>query len=308
MNTNTPDAGALNTKLMIELVGADTGFSINGFTYARCGAPTIAITVQGVAMHGFSDAIVGGGLSTPKAQINIYGCFLGTKIDGTSLPTLGNTGAAIRVDNDNVQIGGIQPWQRNLLSGNSTGVLAGSPNSTVIVEGNLIGTDATGALAIPNGTNSNWPGLLLNANFPGLRIGCTGAGCTAPGHPSRNVISGNHNVGLGIWDGPAQGTGGIQIKGNYIGTDWSGTQPLPNGDAVGGCPTYCAGIQLTGSSSVATPASIIGGSNPGEANLIAFNNGAGIISSPQYNANGAIGASFDSIIFNNGFDGCPVLF
>jgi hypothetical protein len=248
-----------------------------------------------MAINGFySEAI---DQASSGSTLKVYGCFIGAQLDGTAFASgYGNAGVAIGIYSGQANIGGAQSAQRNLISGSRGGgiYVAQGP---VVIEGNLIGTDATGTLAIPSGISSNWPGVLLPGNFPNIRVGCTGAGCTAFGSPSRNVISGNHNIGIGIWDGGGQATGGLEIKGNYIGTDWSGTTPLPNGrltDSNAGCPTYCGGIQLTGSSTKATPASIIGGFNPGEGNLIAFNNGAGIISSPQYAANGAIGASFDS--------------
>jgi len=48
---------------------------------------------------------------------------------------------------------------------------------------------------------------------------------------------------------------GLQIKGNYIGTAWTGNQPLPNGDATA-MSRYIGGIQLQGSASIAKPAAI----------------------------------------------------
>ncbi|HXD84441.1 MAG TPA: hypothetical protein VN599_08425 [Rudaea sp.] len=285
MNTNAPDQGGLNAQLMIELVGSG---SYTGFTYPCCAAPYFNLTVQGIAMHGFGSAIAGQQATlTPKAKLTVYGCFIGTTIDGSALPSEGNSGAAVAVGYDDAQIGGAQAWQRNLLSGSAAGVYASGPNASVIVEGNLIGTDAAGTQSIPNGTNSNWPGIVVAGNLPGIRLGCTGAGCLSAA--SRNVISGNHTYGVGIWDSYSQILSGLQIKGNFIGTDWTGNAPLPNGDATAGCPTYCGGIQLQGSQSIAKPAALIGGFNPEEGNLIAYNNGAGIVS-----AFGHIGESFDN--------------
>lgn len=303
-NTNTPDQGPLNTQLMVALDGGnavDYGFFVNA---------NVAVTLSGLAINGFySEAID----QEANGSLQIQGCFIGARIDGSAFPSgYGNGGVAIRIGAGQAHIGGTQPAQRNLVSGSRGGGIFVAQGSAGVIEGNLIGTDATGTLAVPSGINSNWPGVLLPGNFPNIRVGCTGASCAAPGSPSRNVISGNHNIGIGIW-GNGLDTGGLEIKGNYIGTDWSGTKPLPNGhlaDSNAGCPIYCAGIQLQGSSSIATPAAIIGGPNPGEANLIAFNNGAGIISSPQSAANGAIGASFDSernlIHHNNGVDNANI--
>lgn len=114
-----------------------------------------------------------------------------------------------------------------------------------------------------------------------MRIG--GAGAAA-----RNVISGNRPVGIGLWAsfGPGGPVGTFEIKGNYIGTDWSGQQALPNGlPQPGGAPAG-GGIQVQGGDGSALP---IGGFGEGEANLIAFNTAAGIIA-----ATNVAGAAFDS--------------
>jgi hypothetical protein len=105
------------------------------------------------------------------------------------------------------------------------------------------------------------------------------------------VISGNYSYGILIDENA--GTGGAQIKGNVIGTDWTGTQPLPNGNTVyaGGCPQYCSGIQTQGYD--VAPALIVGGFAAGEANVIAYNNGPGIAAYDNLGYPSG-GASFDN--------------
>ncbi|GAA0723270.1 hypothetical protein [Dokdonella soli] len=298
-NTNTPDQGGLNTKLMVEINGTTSSTQYADWGFSLSGSPVV--TIQGLAIYGISGDAIDGDANITGGMINVYGCFLGTRADGTVPPAFGslfgNRGLAARTGAGHAQIGGQAAGQRNLILGNEGGgILVQGP---AIIEGNLIGTDVTGTLNPVSGTSSNWPWIVVPGNHMGIRIGCIGASCTATGHPSRNIISGNHEYGIGIWDGFAGGGayGGLEIKGNYIGTDVSGTKPLPNGDASGGCPIYCGGIQLQGSSSIATPASVIGGPNPGEGNLIAYNNGPGITA-----YNGEIGASFDhqgNAIHNN---------
>jgi hypothetical protein len=277
MNTHAPDQGGLNTGLMIQIVGSGSyGFYLPGspgFT---------TLTLQGLCLHGFAYPIAGNNGTPGTSQLNVYGSFIGTKIDGTALPTSGNSDSAVRTGLGGAQIGGAQAWQRNLLSGGGgAGILVGGP---AIIEGNLIGTDVTGTLAIANGTATNWPGIYVSSNSANIRIGCTGAGCASAA--SRNVISGNHTWGIGLWAGSPYA--GLQIKGNYIGTDWSGTQPLPNGYAATQFTQFGGGIQLQSGSTDSTPASI-GGFGTGEANLIAYNNGGGIVA----NAN-QVGTSFDN--------------
>jgi titin len=82
------------------------------------------------------------------------------------------------------------------------------------IQGNLIGTDVTGTVALSNGG----AGLTLS-NAPNNVIGGT-----TPG--AGNVISGN------AWDGvkiEGVGTDNNQIQGNRIGTNLAGTRALANG-------------------------------------------------------------------------------
>jgi hypothetical protein len=138
-----------------------------------------------------------------------------------------------------VLIGGPNPADRNLISGNrgngSGGIYASSGVTTI--QGNYIGTDATGSLALPNGYGVNCIGA-------SVVVGGSGAG-------EGNLISGNAEA-IGL-----QGCSSSTIQGNLIGTDRTGTAPLGNqGGGIGAI-----------SFSVAT----IGGMGPGQGNMIAFN-------------------------------------
>ena len=112
-----------------------------------------------------------------------------------------------------------------------------------VLEGCFIGTDPTGTAGPGNGT-----GVVITAGTSGNTIGGS-----APG--SGNLISGN---GTGV-----QSTGGTAsvIQGNLIGTDLTGNFTIPNGE----------GVSLTG-----TTGFLIGGSNPGEGNVISGSTGDGI--------------------------------
>ncbi len=280
-NTNLPDDGGLNSQLMIEVDGGETigtGFYING--------SGTAVGLAGLVIDGFTAAAID---EAGNDSLLVYGCFIGTQTDGTAFASgFGNNGVGIRIDSGHANIGGVLPGQRNLISGDRAGGILVGAGTSVVIEGNLIGTDATGTLPIPSGISSNWPAIVVPGNSAGIRIGCSGASCTEAGSPARNMISGNHDYGIGVWNvfGGAN-NGGLEIKGNFIGTDWSGTKPLPNGDATAGCPAYCGGIQLQNTS--AGPTTIIGGFDPGEGNLIAFNRGPGIIPVQDQASN-----SFDS--------------
>ncbi|MFO1507957.1 MAG: hypothetical protein U1F23_12945 [Lysobacterales bacterium] len=272
-NTLAPDAGGLDTVLAIEVSGISSNFT--GLQLQA----NANLTVQGLALNHFRIAINGNGGGPDASHLYVYGNFIGTRVDGTAFDDIGNSDTAVRSNFSAAQVGGTLPWQRNLLSGNGgAGVLAIGP---VTIEGNLIGTDASGTSAIPNGTASNWGGIILGSRA-GVHIG--GADAAA-----RNVISGNRPLGIGLW--PGFGAPGaivdFEIKGNYIGTDWTGTQPLPNGFPDPAAAQYGGGIQVAAGADQ-DDAFPIGGFGPGEANLIAYNDGSGIT------ASGSTTAYFDN--------------
>jgi hypothetical protein len=279
-NTNSPDAGGLNAVLQVEVVG-NGGF----YGFSLGSANGVTLTVQGMAVHGLQ-AAVSGYPAAGTSALNVYGNYLSTTADGAGAGAPA-TGAGVSPGLGTTSVGGEMPWQRNLISGcTNYGIAGGGP---ITVKGNLIGTDASGTAAIPNATASNRGGIDVAANRQNVHIG-------GPSAAARNVISGNHASGIFISD--AGGTGfqysGLLIQGNYIGTDVSGLLPLPNGSAP--YTQYGGGIDFGTSGSVATPA-IIGGFGVGEGNLIAFNNGAGIVA-----ASNALADSFDSranMVFGN---------
>src|SRR5262249_41023437 len=128
-------------------------------------------------------------------------------------------------ENDRVGADGHDPYpadERNIISGNVRGVqFSGIGDTDNIVAGNYIGTDVCGAQQL-----SNVDGLYA-ASGPasGNRIGTDSDGfgdCA-----ERNIISGNRNDGINLQSGDH-----YIIAGNYIGTDVTGTQYLPN-HAVG---------------------------------------------------------------------------
>ena len=142
----------------------------------------------------------------------------------------------------NVTIGGTTPGAGNVISANSfQGILLFNDLNGVNVQGNLIGTDATGHVSL----GSQVVGIFINTTSPGAAtIGGTTAG-------ARNVISGNQD-GLDL---NTQSTG-ITIQGNYIGTDITGSNALPNASR---------------GMFVSTNNTIIGGTAPGAGNLISAN-------------------------------------
>jgi hypothetical protein len=175
--------------------------------------------------------------------LRVVGNYIGTDVTGTR--AVGNTLFGVDLSRRNVTVGGLTPQERNVISGNATGVRildSGQPvpdNNRVI--GNYIGTDVTGTQALGNGTGVRME-IAANANI----IGGTAAG-------AGNVISGNSNVGVWITGNHTQGN---TVAGNLIGTNAAGTAALPNG----------TGVYLEG-----TPGNTIGGTTSAARNIISGN-------------------------------------
>ena len=130
-----------------------------------------------------------------------------------------------------------------MISGNgSDGVRIYSGASDNVVEGNYIGTDATGANPLPNTLSG--VGIIDASNNT---IGGTAAG-------AGNVISGNGSDGVFIGTNQGTATGNL-VAGNYIGTDVTGTKALGN---------KYAGVEIADSASHNT----IGGTTAGDRNVI----------------------------------------
>jgi titin len=123
------------------------------------------------------------------------------------------------------------------------------------VSGCYIGTDATGSAVLNSG--NGWGIFISNGGKYNIIGGNT--------ETERNIISlGNASGGTGITIGfDRTGNDHNQIKGNYIGTDRTGTVALGNKYGI----NFGVGAQYN----------IIGGSNAGEGNVISGNPDGGII-------------------------------
>ena len=177
----------------------------------------------------------------------ISGNYLGMNAAGSAALANQKSGIALFGGSQNL-IGGTGAGAGNVLSGNGEyGIDIGNPVATGnLVQGNLIGLDATGTNGIGNG--NGYGGLILEGGATNNTIGGTVAG-------ARNVISGNNPAGI-FFNGA--NTSGNLVEGNYIGTDITGTNAVPN--------TF-AGIYLP----FGTAGNVIGGTVAGARNVISGN-------------------------------------
>jgi hypothetical protein len=200
-------------------------------------------TGQGNAIHsgGFGLNLSGG-----ASENVVEGNLIGTDVTGR-LARPNWIGIAVNGRASHNTIGGTTPGRRNLISGNQTGVqFAFEGTEGNIIAGNYIGTDVTGTSAL-----GNWWGVRIE-------VGATGTIVGSSSPEARNLISGNTEHGVLISDA---GTAHNAIIGNWIGTDATGTRALGNQPGIG---IYGCGFNR------------VGGTAPGEGNVIVSERGSGI--------------------------------
>src|SRR4030095_10807055 len=212
-----------------------------------------------------------------EAKDNVLaGNLIGTDITGTV--AIDGCSAGVSISGSGNLIGGPTPAHRNVIVEANIGIrIAGGDDN--LVQGNYIGTDITGSVALPN-------------LFFGIELSdATGnvIGGSAPGEG--NLISGN-----GFNDEGEVTGGGMRvlhdsfdnfIRGNLIGTDASGLAPLPNG----------LGILFDFGASGNT----IGGTGSGAGNTIAFSELMAIWVPENPNGNPVGNSFFRNSIHGNGF-------
>ncbi len=224
------------------------------------GAAALGNGSHGVAIYGGAYNLIGGdtldernvisgngndgvSISGSDAMSNtVSGNYIGTDATGTA--ALGNGGNGVGISGSSMHntIGGRAGGEGNVIAANAKdGILIWDASNNLVI-GNLIGTDASGTVDLGN----NWSGLTAASGASYNRI-------------EYNVISGN---GDGVEFVHAD-TVSNTVVGNYIGLDATGTLPLGNDSQ---------GVYICSDSSH----NRIGGSDPGEGNVIAYNRGPGV--------------------------------
>ena len=217
----------------------------------------------------------------PAGGTSVLNNYIGTNAAGTA--ALGGTVGIDATGGVDYSIGGAT-GSGNVISGNaSQGIRVRDVNTSVTVFGNLIGTNAAGTAALPNGQG----------------ISVTTAGNSSIGGPvsQGNVISGNASQGVFI-----DNSDFTFIASNRIGTLANGVTPLPNGshgiEIVNGSDVSLIGELPIGLETLRGAAATLrrqGGI--GAPNVIAFNGGDGILIGPTAGAGHGI---FGNSIHSNG--------
>lgn len=176
------------------------------------------------------------------ANCHIRGLFITEFVIGIDI----NKGAKFNT------IGGAGTGNRNVISGNGTyGIsIFDSGTDNNVISGNYIGTDVAGTADL-----GNEEGVRIDDGPQWNTIGGTTVA-------ERNIISGNYGWATVVIGG--SGTDNNVMKGNYIGTDVTGTVALGNSEHGIGIVN---GPQLN----------IIGGTTAGERNIISGNGGGGVM-------------------------------
>jgi hypothetical protein len=215
------------------------------------------ISGDGRAIDGGGVGIIGSGATSNQVMGNFIGSDpAGTKALGNGI---GRSGVDIAEGARNNNVGGTATGARNLISANFENVvMVDTPSSGNLLQGNFIGTDITGTVALRNvggGVAANNDGVLLVASDNTI-------GGTV--EAARNLVSGNGVSGVSIsnhafLDKKAERN---LVQGNFIGTDITGTARL---GAIHGVFILLSARENT-----------IGGAVEGARNLISGNGESGI--------------------------------
>jgi Ca2+-binding RTX toxin-like protein len=192
-----------------------------------------------LAVFGFPD----NGINLFTDENTVERVILGMNQEGVAADGNGGAGMLIRGNRNTVE--------KSVISGNVASgislfpVSVGTGAETAIV-GNRIGTNKAGGAAVPNGEAGI--SVQLSTVFPegapadDITIG----GASTPGGECDgdcNLISGNDESGvIVVVNGPEPGRAdGLVIEGNYLGTDVSGMEAIPNSPAISAGAVTIAG-------------------------------------------------------------------
>ena len=232
----TCDATHCSLREAINAANANVGTDTIAFNISGAGPHTIQLAL---GLPKITDPVIIDGYTQPGASPNTNGVGLGSnavlkiELDGTNA---GDTATGLNLLAGNCMVRGL------VINRFLNGGIVVDENGGNVIEGNFIGTDATGTAPA---ANSNGVAISTDNNT----VGGTLAG-------ARNVISGNNFDGVVI----SQGATGNVVHGNLIGTDASGTADLGNR----------IGVRVDGTGNT------VGGTVAGARNVISGNDTSGV--------------------------------
>jgi len=251
------DTGSNNNRVAGNFLGVDT----DGTTVVSNGAPiTILSGASGNTVGGTSPAdrnVIASNAGQTLTDVGgdntlVQGSYFGVNAAGTAAIGSAQNGIIIETGGGST-IGGSATGAGNVINATNIGVQIAQGNlffplTNHTVQGNLIGTDATGTIALHTLSHGINLGSSANTTIGGSTAGAGNVIATAGG-------------GIDIFNSPT----GLVIQGNKIGTDITGTVSLGN--------SFC-GIHV--SESASTTGGLIGGLGAGQGNTIAFSGTNGI--------------------------------
>lgn len=228
--------------LLIELDGSEIGGFLRGFLLDTGSDDSV---LKGLVINNFSDDDA---IKLTAIRVTIQGNYIGT--DPTGMIAKPNR-AGINAtsgggDAEDALIGGLNPEDRNIISGNTAGTTAagGYPSTGWTIQGNYVGIAADGITPIANSTIGG-SGSFSVDNAEDVVIG-------GPEDGAINVIG----VSLGHGLAPLNADN-LRIEGNYIGLAYDGETVLDNPTGEG------EGIALSDSENVLIKGNRIAGYSNG---------------------------------------------
>ncbi len=258
----------INAVPGVRLVGTGPGAGAVGLDLSA----STGSTVRGLSILSFATGIAAGDGTT------IAGNYIGADDTGN----FGHIDGILIDGANNVVVGGLNPADRNLISGNGGGIsIVGDADDNVIL-GNLIGTDAGGTASVANGT-----GIIIRSSGGADTATATGNQIGNGFLNGRNTITGNNGEGVSI----GTNSSGTAILANWIGVGF-GVAGATLGNNQSGTNTDSGnwgGIAIRGGTNT-----VIGGLG-GQGNLIANNNNGVVVLSGTGNRIGGANVIRDNL-------------
>lgn len=188
-------------------------------------------------------------------DVTIEGNYIGLAPDGRTLRSNGGGIDFSFGGMSNIRVGGSSPEQRNYIVGSGDGIALRhmDASSGNVIEGNYVGFDIDGN--VPAGVSGARFGIVIEGGVgraEGVRIGGS--------NPGQGNIVGGYSYGIHLSQQHHPSGSDMVVQGNTIGLKPDGTTAAGNS----------VGIQMVGFNNV-TGSLLIGGTSPGEGNIIAGN-------------------------------------